>query len=286
MTSKTKGVLWFLGITFGLAWLCELGALLLGFSLTNLAVQLPVAFSPAIAAVIVRRWITGEGFRDAGNSLRLRSGWFYYLMAAILPMMGILVPVALVALLGLYRPDFTALRGLFFGVELPVWGVMLLLTGVCVLLAPVFWGEEFGWRSYLQLRLWSERPLLSAVVTGLIWGAWHYPLAFTGYSDNPNVALAILLNFTLANVLLAIVLAWLRLRSGSVWPACIAHAGNNLIVGTLADVPFVEGGKLDPSVVALLLLSPLAAICAWIVLGGQLKATKAVDVQPDATKSW
>jgi hypothetical protein len=45
-------------------------------------VQLPIAFSPAIAAVIVRCWITKEGFGDAGLALHLRRARSVALRAA------------------------------------------------------------------------------------------------------------------------------------------------------------------------------------------------------------
>src|ERR671910_2765317 len=80
MTMKTKGVLAYLLLVFGLAWSTIFVArLLLALSLENSLVQIPIAFSPAIAAVIVRGWITKEGFGDAGLALHLRRGWAFYL---------------------------------------------------------------------------------------------------------------------------------------------------------------------------------------------------------------
>jgi hypothetical protein len=82
MTMKTRGVLAYLLLAFGLAWSTIFVArLLLGLSLENSLVQIPIAFSPAIAAVIVRGWITKEGFGDAGLVPNLRRAWPYYLVA-------------------------------------------------------------------------------------------------------------------------------------------------------------------------------------------------------------
>src|SRR5215210_6379641 len=76
MAMKTRGVLAYLFLAFGLARSTIFVArLLLGLSLENSLVQISIAFSPAIAAVIVRGWITKEGFGDAGLALHLRSGW-------------------------------------------------------------------------------------------------------------------------------------------------------------------------------------------------------------------
>ena len=45
------------------------------------------ALSPAVAAIIVRKWVTREGFSDAGLRLN-RHHWRYYLAALVLPLLG------------------------------------------------------------------------------------------------------------------------------------------------------------------------------------------------------
>jgi len=48
-----------------------------------------------------------------------------------------------------------------------------------------------------------------------------------------------------------------------------------MIIGTLSSALLVEEGELDPLTVELLELVPLGAICAWILLSGQLaRATR------------
>jgi hypothetical protein len=70
--SRTRGLTAFLLISFGVAWGWEAVAhLLLGWSLVNPLVQVPAGFAPATAALVVRRWVTREGFADAGSRLRL-----------------------------------------------------------------------------------------------------------------------------------------------------------------------------------------------------------------------
>jgi membrane protease YdiL (CAAX protease family) len=273
MGLTTKGVLTFLLISFGLAW----GAVfvadsVLGLSLadplTQLTVALPMAFSPAIAAVVVRRWVTREGFRDAGLAPRVRAARFYYLLAWIGPVLVLAATVGLAMVLRLYDPDFPGLPQLIPGMQPGLAALLLLVVPVVVL--PAFWGEEFGWRSYLQQRV-SRRPVHAAVITGIIWSAWHYPLVFTDYAEYARPLLGIV-TWTLTIIPQAIILAWLFLRSGSVWVPCLAHAGNNMIIGTLSSALLVDAGGLDPSTVDLLELIPLAAICAWILLRGQLAA--------------
>ncbi|WP_336211842.1 CPBP family intramembrane glutamic endopeptidase [Nonomuraea sp. LPB2021202275-12-8] len=273
MGLTTKGVLTFLLISFGLAWGAVLVAhFVLDMSLVNPLVQLPMAFSPAIAAVIVRLWVTGEGFRDAGLRPRVRAAGVYYLLAWIGPVLVLAVTVGLAIVLGLYRLDFSPLRQLVPGMDLPVPAVLLLLLAAPVLLLPAFWGEEFGWRSYLQPRA-SRSLVQAALITGIIWSVWHYPLVFTDYVEysDPFLGLA---TWTLLIVAQAIILAWLFLRSGSVWVPCLAHAGNNLIIGTFSFLFLAEGGGLDMPTIELLQLVPLSALCAWILLTGRLHPSR------------
>jgi CAAX protease family protein len=288
MGLNTKGVLTFLLISFGLAW----GAVFVAYSvlgmsladpLVQLTMALPMAFSPAIAAVIVRRWVTREGFRDAGLAPRVRAAGFYYLVAWIGPVLVLAATVGLATVLGLYRPDFSPVPQFIPGMQ-PGLAALLLLV-VPVVVVPAFWGEEFGWRSYLQQRV-SRRPVPAAVITGIIWSVWHYPLVFTDYAEYSNPLLGIV-TWTLTIIPQAIILAWLFLRSGSVWVPCLAHAGNNMILGTLSAALLVDAGGLDPSTVELLELIPLAAICAWILLTGQLAApSDSGEPEPVKEPAW
>src|SRR5208337_2435942 len=68
------------------------------------------AFAPAVAASIVRKWITREGFADAGLRLNLRQ-WPYYVVAWLLPLLVVGCIVVLAPLLGVGKADFSFARG-------------------------------------------------------------------------------------------------------------------------------------------------------------------------------
>ena len=76
MDNRRKGVLVYLLLAFGLAWVAWEIPHRLGISPWDPRFQLfalPGAFAPAVAAIIVRRWVTGEGFAAAG--LRVIDPW-------------------------------------------------------------------------------------------------------------------------------------------------------------------------------------------------------------------
>lgn len=278
MPPKTKGILCFLLFAFGIAWIPLIIQWFLGlhspgenatfldyvvFTLTTL----PTSFSPALGAILVRKWITREGFSDSGLRLNMRKGWRTYLFALLYP--AIVIPIVLVSVSIAHagEPHFSSVTAVS----------LLQMIGIAIVSTPVIWGEEFGWRGYLQIRLFADRPLLAAITTGLIWGVWHYPIILLGYlfSGDPIGLLLYPINM----VVTSIIYGWLRLRSGSVWTASLAHAvGNTILNPLLASLlPDMQW----PLVWAGYRLAVLGAICVWIITQGQLtKQNAAPPVDP------
>ncbi len=243
MSKNTKGIVAFLLIAFGIAWLDLLVIWLLGIGSPEgagpaqpdplfVVLGLPFTFAPAIAAFVVRKWVTREGFADAGLGLHLRKGWPYYLYALLFPVIVLPIAVALWAVVKTAQPDLSVLS---LESILPLLVMALVMT-------LFYFGEEFGWRGYLQLRLAPERPLVAAALTGLIWGVWHYPMVLLGFLGPVNM-LALLL-YPINLVFISIFYGWLRARSGSVWPVCLAHAVEDSITSgmlglLMAGVPLI-----------------------------------------------
>src|SRR5271165_2229135 len=127
-----RGVVAYLLIAFGMAWACWEVPIRLGISMSHTLfykIALFVgAFAPAVAAFIVRKWITHEGFADAGLRLNLRK-WPYYIVAWLLPLVVVGCIVISASLLGLGKPDFFLVRGIKY----------LASTGVAVSLSRPLW---------------------------------------------------------------------------------------------------------------------------------------------------
>jgi membrane protease YdiL (CAAX protease family) len=266
----SRGVVWFLVICFGVAWTSWEIAIATGVSVLSSQFQLyalPGAFAPAIAALVVRKWITREGFADADLGLQA-ARWRYYLIAWLLPLAVVAAIVLEAMFLGIARPDFSLSRAVTAGYASPAlsghgWLIVPQLMITAVLATPVLWGEEFGWRGYLQKRLFVGRPVAAAIATGLIWGVWHYPVTLRGYNypDHPFMGSLI---FPIFTVLIAYILGWIRGRSGSVWASSLAHAATNSI-GALALLWLAGAqGPFVVSYAGLLALPPLAVVCLCI----------------------
>ena len=243
MSKNAKGIIAFLLIAFGIAWLDLLVIWLAGIGTSEgagpaqpnplfIVMGLPFTFAPAIAAFVVRKWVTREGFADAGLKLHLRKGWLYYLYALLFPIIVLPIAVAVWAAVKKAQPDLSVLS---LETVLPLLVMALVMT-------LFYFGEEFGWRGYLQVRLAPERPLVAAALTGLIWGVWHYPMILLGFLGSGNM-LGLLL-YPINLVFISIFYGWLQARSRSVWPVCLAHAvGDSILSGMLGllivDVPLI-----------------------------------------------
>lgn len=100
-------------------------------------------------------------------------------------------------------------------------------------------GEEIGWRGWLLPSLLPLGTWPALLLSGAIWGLWHSPLILLGYNfAQPNLfgVAMMIAGCTVYGVLIG----WLRLRTGSIWPSVFAHgafnaAGGFLLLVVLAD---------------------------------------------------
>jgi len=274
MNAETRGIVWYLGIAFGLAWTTWEAAIRAGVPVSSAQFQilaLPGAFAPAIAAIVVRRWITREGFGDAGLGLHLRR-WRYYLFAWALPLGIVAAIIAETRILGVAAPDFTLARAIaspaigptaaaIASSNHPVVPQLLLMALVS---APILWGEEFGWRGYLQQRLFADRPIYAALSTGSIWAVWHFPLTLRGYDYPAHPLWGSLVLIPIA-ILFSYIFAWIFRRSGSIWASSLAHAATNAVGGMLMILWFAgASGPTTLSYAGLLAIPPLLIVCGCI----------------------
>jgi membrane protease YdiL (CAAX protease family) len=134
---------------------------------------------------------------------------------------------------------------------------------------PAF-GEELGWRGMLFPTL-AERmsPRGAALVSGVIWGLWHAPIIAMGHNFGmgyPCFPIVGILSMVLTCTAFGCLLAYLRLRSRSVWPCALAHGAFNAIANIGVMFCIVGATPLGPSPLGLIAGIPLivAGVVCWL----------------------
>lgn len=224
---------YFLGLTFGVTWIIEGVAIrwIGDFSTLNdvgtglgviTLIFIGCMYVPAVAVVVVQKGMYGDSLRSLGVSFRINGWWA---VAVLLPI-GVAAGSIGVSLLW---PDVGLSSGKVFLLEqleaasLPpdqieeakrsieegetILGPTLavLLFGVALVAGPTInglaaFGEEFGWRGFLQNELASVGFWRSSLGIGVIWGLWYLPLILGGYNypGMPVKGLGMMILFTVA----------------------------------------------------------------------------------------
>jgi membrane protease YdiL (CAAX protease family) len=192
------------------------GAVLLYMSTPTLAVLVMVL-------VVTRDGYSIEGWKVLGlHRLGLKAWWIAFLA----PLLVGVVATAIVwatPLAKFVMPDDAVSQILNF------------FIGIVIATLTFSLGEELGWRGYLLPQLLSVGWTRAFVLVGLIWAAWHMPLIFlTPLYHSAGNRLIVLPLFVATIVAASFFFGYLRVWTGSVWPASIAHSSHNAAWSTLA----------------------------------------------------
>jgi len=198
-------------------------------------------FIPLLSAIITNRFITKRSLRDFG----FKKGTFaikYVLFAVVFPLCAVFLGSILGILFGL-NVDLT-LSGFFAEIQLKAqelnipYEALLLAVMIQLIIAPFFntlfaFGEEAGWRGFLLGRLEEECGRLKAILlSGFIWGIWHYPLILLfGYDYTYETRFLGSLVFLLFVIPLGFILSWLRFKTDSVLLPSLGHGAVNAYIG-------------------------------------------------------
>lgn len=300
-----RGIFWFLVIAYSTAWLIDLPMALDPRGLRSpWAALIPLAnFTPALATLVVVRWISPlPGARKAlGFRLGVRfSNWLAYCLFGLVGITLLNVASPFVgALFGQFPLDlahFSYLKSLVLSnpggdrllqqVSLQTLAILTLVTLPlqALLIAPYSLGEEVGWRGYLLPRLLPLGQWRALLLSGVIWGPWHLPLILSGVEYPQHRVLGVVL-FIVTCTILGTLLGWMRLATGSVWPAVLGHAAideNQVLKGILVLAP--ADGRLDTATATLLgwtgWILPLVVI-AFLVFTRRLPVRKPIVALED-----
>ncbi|HEY8011003.1 MAG TPA: CPBP family intramembrane glutamic endopeptidase [Rudaea sp.] len=232
-----------------------------------------VMWCPGLAALLTKR-LFGESVRDLGWSW---GSGRYQVWAYLIPLLYAL-PVYLVVwssgLGGFYDADFVAKAAKEYGLSdlsIPaalIGYVLLSMSAGFIPKTARALGEEIGWRGFLVPELAKVTNFAGVgLISGLMWAAWHYPsILFSNYNEGTPAWYA-LVCFTVMVVSSGFIAAWLRLRSGSVWPAAIYHGAHNMFIQLIFTPLTTNTGNtawyIDEFGAGLAIASLIGAIIVW-----------------------
>lgn len=210
-----KALHWFLILTLGISFLLEATYVLLGGRVVLILALL--MWVPGIIAVCIRR----KYYRQQ-PLLGMRLGGIRYLLA------GILIPLLYFG--ASYGAYWLFFEESFLGISsdgMPMYLFLILNFLTSILTAA---GEEIGWRGFMypaMEKVWNRKIALLA--SGGIWAAWHMlPMVCGLYGAEIALGYGLVM-FTVEVMGISVIMAWLRMRSNSVWPAIFLHGTHNLL---------------------------------------------------------
>lgn len=275
MTSKkleTKRLIIFLLLAFGISWIpAIIFNRVFGYHEWFETNKMPalfwiVGYGPALANIITRK-ITHEGWHDSMLHLNLKGNIKYYL-AAIFATSVISVFQGILATFVIGGGDWSELGENFtFGQALTA---IFTIFAAAPLMAFNTFGEEFGWRGYMNQKM---EPLLGTtgtiIVGGILWGLWHAPLTVEGHNfgtDYPGYPYLGIACMCVSCTFIGIFLMWLTKKTNSIYPAAIFHAMNNF-GGTSTVNLFLSGVPEDfkPTILQSMMLDIPLYITALII---------------------
>jgi|SRR5215218_1055616 uncharacterized protein len=187
------------------------------------------SITPVVATLIMLLVVTREGYsREGWKSLGLhRLGLSVWWIA-----FGLTFLMSLIASIIVWATPLASFILPESGIVNPL--IQLLIQVVILALAFSLW-EEIGMRGYLLPKLLPLGRRRALLLVGLVHAAWHMPLIFlTPLYHTAGNRLIVVSLFVGTIVAASFVFGYLRIYTGSVWPASIAHAVHNAAWGTLA----------------------------------------------------
>jgi len=179
-----------------------------------MAYTLGLMWCPTLAAVITRLW-----FQRNLKGFGIRLGKPVWLA------MGILIPITV----GLVMFGFAWITGIAsFNSDnaLVVFSLSFIPAFMYAIVFNIFAaaGEEFGWRGFLVPELGRFSGFTTiALISAAVWTSWHIPMILFGTYHGTGPVWYSLAVFIPSVMGAGVILAWLRLASGSVWVAILFH---------------------------------------------------------------
>lgn len=272
-----REVVTFFVLTLALSWAVWLpGALgLVEFGSLTLAVIVIGGFGPLVAAALVT-WLVGDSLRVwAGQLLRWRVHYGWYLAAIAIPVAIFAASIVVYSALGNPVEQAEAIQ------QVPRYVLPLIFVLNMAFVFLLGGGqEELGWRGFALPRLLDRfNAVTASFIIGAVWAVWHLPLFVMEGSSQFNEPFVPYATGLLA---LSIVVTWLYRGTGrSVLLAMILHASYNSATVLIPFQP-VQTGAVSWLLAAVIWVLALGLVAVY---GRDLRSGESMDGETGEDRS-
>lgn len=239
-----KKALLFIFITFSISWS-------LWFLVPNVVMQMIGSCMPSIIGFFFLRSDKSGTYKGYGRRLinfkSIRLTWGFIILL-IIPLIA-LISFTIQKISG---GDVSSSDTFMQNLRNPVQILVIALLGL-----GAGFGEELGWRGFLLdtfQKYWSG--LTSGIVTGVIWAAWHIPLAL---KNKQSLFSLDFINYSVFVILISVLITVIYNNNNrSILSAILLHCMVNFTIG-MAPVPI--GENVIRTICLLIILIVMILVC-------------------------
>lgn len=181
------------------------------------------------------------------TSMKKNKGYIFILLFLVLYFIRLFIPI--IAGLDTWDSLKPTTQGIIMTVLIPVNFFFVMLP---------FFGEEYGWRSFLQPLLQKRYGnYLGILLLGFLWGIWHLPVNILFYS--PETWGYSVLNQIIVCVGYSVFFGYVYMKTNNIWLAVWMHYLNNNLILLFVDPSAIQNQILD-------LISVLMVLAMFVVL--------------------
>jgi len=264
--------------------------------------------TPAIAALLTRMFFYKPRFKDANLRFGRASDYLKYWLIAL----GITaLSYGIYTLLGAIRWDLSG--GIFlerlseqfvatgqdindtlppgFTPQMMLW--IFTLGGLTVFnIIPGLlsgFGEEFGHRGFMFPALYRIKPWVGFIVGGLFWFAWHIPISFVIPQTVEITMWTTIINYLIlavGSICTFVYLAYVYVKSGSIFVASIAHIAINNAATSLSYFVIVQNQLLaNLGLTLAMLVVVMIMVYKRMLVFDELSYTGTIEPLPNLMRS-
>ncbi len=227
-------------VTTALCALCNIGSIVLHIDPIESAVAKIDIWNTLSTIVLIMGslvsyvafWVCGKEKRENAGLNRKNIKWSIILIAVFIALFfgRSLISIFLSDLFNHTTEAFDSLKKTLFSANSIITVLCLPINFILSYMA--FFGEEYGWRYYLQPIMQKKMgKRLGVLLLGLVWGVWHIGADFMYYTKEYGAQAFVMQLITCISI--AIFFGYVYMKTENIWTLAIMHFLNNNLAALL-----------------------------------------------------